>query len=88
MYIRSMRLTFPPPLFAFAFLFFKLNSSAFFAGVLAFSALVLICFVLVPEPVALSSEFVSETPSVAFFVIPPAFLFVSPFVALTILASL
>ena len=67
-------LPFPPPLFAFAVLFFKLDSSAFFACVLAFSVLVLICFVLVPEPVALSSEFVSETSSVAFFAIPPAFL--------------
>ena len=63
------------PSFAFAFLFFKLDSSAFFAFVLAFSALVLICFVVVPEPAVLSSGFVSETSSVAFFVIPPACLF-------------
>ena len=42
----------------------------FFAFVLAFSAFVLICFVLV-----LSSEFVSKMSSVAFFTIPPAFLF-------------
>ena len=71
-YIRSMRLTFPP-LFAFAFLFFKLDSIAFSTFVLAFSALVLIWFVLVPEPAVFSSEFVSETSSVAFFVISPSF---------------
>ena len=73
-----MRLTFSS---LYSFLPFSSLSLTYLPSLLAFSVLVLICFVLVPEPTVLSSEFVSETSSVAFFAIPPAFSFVSPFVA-------
>ena len=77
-YVRSMRLTFSS---LYLFLPFSSLSLTFLPSLLAFSVLVFICFVLVPEPTVLSSGFVSETSSVAFFVIPPAFSLVSSFVA-------